>query len=98
MQEKKPTLLHERFSRFLNCTDGTKSRNASQMSNCLLPIFHGCFVQIDIKFVNTNICNKWTPETVLKRGPLYFFVVSGDQKISFYLFYNSIPLLDLQKS
>ena len=27
----KLTLLHECFSRFLNCTNGTKSRNASQM-------------------------------------------------------------------
>ena len=97
MEEKKPTLLHERFLRFLKCTEGTKSRNTSQMSNCLLPIFHGCFVKIDIKFVkhSANICNKWTPETVLKRGPLYFFFVSGDQEISFYLFYHSIPLLDL---
>ena len=25
------TLLHECFSRFLNCTNGTKSRNASHM-------------------------------------------------------------------
>ena len=29
----KLTLLHGCFSRFLNCTNGTKSRNASQMKN-----------------------------------------------------------------
>ena len=28
---KKATLLHECFSRFLNCTNGTKSRKTSQM-------------------------------------------------------------------
>ena len=92
MEEKKPTLLHERFSRFLNCTDGTKSRNASQMSNCLLPIFHGCFVKIDIKFVNTNICNKWTPETVLKRGPLYFFFLFLETRRYLFIFFT-IPFL-----
>ena len=27
----KVTLLHECFSRFLNCTNGTKSRNASHL-------------------------------------------------------------------
>ena len=93
MEEKKPTLLHERFLRFLNCTDGTKSRNTSQMSNCLLPIFHGCFVKIDIKFVkhSANICNKWTPQTVLKRGPLYFFFCfwrPGDIFLSFLPFHS----------
>ena len=93
MEEKKPTLLHERFLRFLNCTDGTKSRNTSQMSNCLLPIFHGFFVKIDIKFVkhSANICNKWTPETVLKRGPLYFFLFLETRRYLFIFF--TIPFL-----
>ena len=31
----KLTLLHECFSRFLNCTNGTKSRNAPHMSHYL---------------------------------------------------------------
>ena len=29
--EKHPTLLHEHFLRFLNCTDGAKLRKASQL-------------------------------------------------------------------
>ena len=34
----KATLLHACFSRFLNCTDGTKSRNASHMFKIKKPI------------------------------------------------------------
>ena len=32
----KLTLLHECFSRFLNCTNGNKSRNAPHMKQCFL--------------------------------------------------------------
>ena len=40
----KVTLLHGCFSRFLNCTNGTKSRNASQISFVLRNIL------LDLRF------------------------------------------------
>ena len=51
----KLTLLHACFSRFLNCADGTKSRNAPQIRNksCLFLLLNwslflktGCFLQM----------------------------------------------------
>ena len=36
----KVTLLHGCFSRFLNCTNGTKSHNASQMIRQIIQMIH----------------------------------------------------------
>ena len=35
--------LHEYFSRFLNCANGTKSRNASQINNLIKNLITTCF-------------------------------------------------------
>ena len=58
------------------------------MSNCPLPIFHGCFVKIEIKFVkhSANICNKWAAETVFNNKRKFLcLVLFGYQKMK-YLF------------
>ena len=46
----KVTLLHGRFSRFLNCTNGTKSRKASHLNICNPVVF----IKYDILKINVS--------------------------------------------
>ena len=72
----KVTLSHGCFSRFLNCTNGTKSRNPSHFMyiHCIYPLFY-LHVYLTRKNINKVVlpafaCSKLTIQT-LEQGVKY---------------------------
>ena len=60
----KVTLLHERFSRFLNSTNGTKLRNAPHIS---IDNFFHKNIQFDVFVIKTVLLNVF-PDFNRKKG------------------------------
>ena len=63
---QKVTLFHGYFSRFLNCTNGTKSRNASHITSCEV-----YYMNIRIKHRNRILTN--TKSVCLEKREIYTY-------------------------